>query len=66
MIKEVISVDQLIRLAYSAGIDFGLAIHDAHIKKLDTEYGINLIAEYTRDGVLEFNKRIGENFIVDY
>lgn len=66
MIKPVISVDQLIRLAYGAGISHGLRIHDEHIEKLATQRGIDLEAEYARDGVSEFNKTISEQFIVDY
>lgn len=66
MIKPVISVDQLIKLAYGAGISHGLRIHDEHMDKLATQRGMDLEAEYARDGVLEFNKMISEHFVVDY
>lgn len=66
MNKLVISIDQLIWLAYSAGINHGLSVHDEHVAKLNTTYGLDLIAEYTSDGVSEFDKMISENFIVDY
>ena len=66
MIKEVISVDQLIWLAYSAGLGRGFAVHDESRAKLKDHCGVDLIAEYTSDGVSEFNKMISNDFVVDY
>lgn len=66
MIKPVISVDQLVWLAYNAGLQDGLRKHIQFQIDQKTMYGMDLIAEYTRDGVLEFNKMISEGFVVDY
>ena len=66
MSKQVISVEQLIQLAYAAGLDKGLAVHDELKIKVKDHFGLDLIADYIGDGVSEFNKMISNNFVVDY
>lgn len=66
MIKPVISVDQLIRFAYHEGVNKGLAIHDEVVAVDIHQCGVDLVDTYVDDGVLKFNKLVGETFSIDY
>ena len=66
MIKQVISVEQLIELAYCAGMDAGFIHHQAIAKEYVETNGGEMIAARRKNGVREFNQFINENFVVDY